>query len=1052
MMQIFINKIRKVALILALIAFSTELWAQSGSGPIIVEGTVVDAASGRPLPGISVGISGFSADLTDVDGKFTLVAPNASSVVIVAGEGFQRKEVPLKGRTEILIGMYEASFNSIYGLANMPNDVRVPLAGTVSAVSSINTEKDKWHASAETPENYLQGKIAGLDIKRRSGAPGMGGSMVLRGYSSLYTTNQPLIIIDGVIYDMEGSEGSLVSNNFINPLNHIDIKDIDNITVIKDASSIYGAKGANGAIIITTGHAEELATKIDFAVYTGVNSTPKHIPVMDANGYRTYLSEVLQGSGYTPSQIADLPFMNDNTSAPGYYNYHNNTDWQKEVFKKSYSKNYYLRVTGGDNIAKYALSLGYMDQDGIVQNTGFERYNTRFNADLNMSPKLTVNANLGFSYGEHELSDQGLALKTNPIYMSLIKAPFTAPQSFSDEGVLSPNFSDVDLLNVGNPVAVVNNMQALSKNYRFLGSVKFNYDFNKYLRASTQLGVTYDKIRESFFVPRFGVLADTLDNDVAESRMGSQIERLFSIYNDTRLSYSNVFNDIHGLNANVGIRYIDSNSEHDYGLGFNSATDELRSVGTGSTMLRRAGGSIGKWRWMNLYAGVNYNYLQKYFLQFNVAMDGSSRFGEEADGISFMNTRFGAFPSIGAGWLMSSENFMSQIDFVDVLKIRATYSLTGNDDIGKYTARKYYVSQNLLGLQGLVVGNIGNPALQWETHKKLNVGADFALLNERVAFSLDLYKNTTDNMFIQEKLTNVAGLDYMFTNNGAMESSGVELSLNTRVINSAAFQWDIAFNIARYDNEITKLPNDQIVTQFAGANILTKVGEQANLFYGYQTRGVYATQAEAISEGHSTRTPQGEYKLFQGGDVRFVDQNGDKIIDEEDMVVIGNPNPDFTGMFRSAISYKRFSLDAVFTFSKGNDLFNYTRAQLEAMSGPENQTQHVANRWRTDGQVTDVPKASWGDPMGNARFSDRWIEDGSYLRLRTLTLKYDLPFNNQYIKYLSIYATANNLVTWTKYLGYDPEFSAAESIFAQGIDNGLTPQFQSILLGVRFGL
>ncbi len=1052
MMQIFINKIRKIALILTLIVFSTGLWAQSDSGPTIVEGTVFDAATGRPLPGINVGISGFSADLTDVDGRFTLVAPTASSVVIITGEGYQRKEVPLKGRTELIISLYSGLFNSHYGFATLPNDVRMPLVNTVSAVTTINTERDKWQVSAETPENYLQGKVAGLDIIRRSGAPGMGGSMVLRGYSSLYTTNKPLIVIDGMIYDMEGSEGSLINNNFINPLNHIDIKDIDNITVIKDASSIYGAKGANGAIIITTGHAEELVTKIDFAAYAGVNSVPEHMPVMDAHSYRTYLSEVLQGSGYTVNQIENLPFMNDNTTVPGYYNYHNNTDWQKEVFQKSYSKNYYLRVTGGDNIAKYALSLGYLDQGGIVQNTDFKRYNTRFNADLNMSPKLTVNANLGFSYGEQDLSDQGQAFKTNPIYLSLIKAPFTGPRSISDGGVLSPNFSDVDYFNVGNPAAIVNNMQALSKNYRFFGSVKFNYDFNKYLRASTQFGVTYDKVRESFFVPRFGVLADTLDNDVAESRMGSQIERLFSIYNDTRLSYSNVFNDIHRLNANIGIRYIDSKNEHDYGLGFNSATDELRSVGTGSTMLRSAGGTIGQWRWMNLYAGINYDFLQKYFLLFNVAMDGSSRFGQEADGINFMNAKFGAFPSVGVGWLISSENFMSRFDYVDVLKIRATYSLTGNDDIGNYTARKYYVSQNLLGLQGLVIGNIANPTLQWETHKKLNLGADFAFLNERLAVSLDIYKNTTDNMLIREELTSVAGLDYMFTNNGAMESNGVELTLNSRLINNEALRWDVTFNIAKYSNEITRLPNEQIITQFAGANILTRVGEQANLFYGYKTNGVYTTNAEAMNEGYSTRTPSGDYKFFQGGDIRFVNQNGDNVINEKDMVVIGNPNPDFTGMFSSAITYKRFTVDAVFTFSKGNDLFNYTRARLESMSGSENQTEHVNNRWRTDGQVTDVPRASWGDPMGNARFSDRWIEDGSYLRLRTLTLKYDMPFDNQYIKYLSIYATANNLVTWTKYLGYDPEFSAGESIFAQGVDNGLTPQFRSILLGVRLGL
>ncbi|MCJ8165932.1 SusC/RagA family TonB-linked outer membrane protein [Pontibacter sp. E15-1] len=1061
-MQLVIRRIKELSFVVALVASPVCLFAQQAdsvavtrqyTGGTVITGSVLDAASGLPVPGISVSVPGYSAALTDDDGNFKLNIPNPSAAITITGEGFQRKQVAMKGQQSVTVRVYENTFGSLYEVANLSGGVAQPLNHTTSAVTSLNPGQEKYAMSATTPENFLQGRVAGLNVIRRSGEPGIGGNLALRGYSSLYTGNQPLIVVDGMIYDINDYGGSLISGHYTNPLSNIDIKDIDNISVVKDATSIYGSKGANGAIFITTGHAEQLATRIDFASYAGVNMTPEELPVMDAYNYRVYLSDVLRGSGYSDQDIQALPFMNDDPGAPGYHNYHNDTDWQKEAFDQSFNKNYYLKVSGGDNIAKYALSMGYLDQGGTVRNTDFNRYTTRFNADLNMSPKLQVQTNLGFSYSEQNLAEQGLAFKTNPIYLSLIKAPFLSRNEISDEGITSPNLSDLDLFHVGNPAAVVSNVTATGQNYRFFGSIDFNYELTKDLTASTQFGINYDKIRETFFIPRRGLLADTLESAVAESRMGNQVKRLFTVYSDSRLSYDKRFNNIHHLNANVGLRYSDNNSESDYGLGFNSATDELKSIGTGSTALRRASGDIGKWNWMSLYSGLNYGFLDKYFLTLSMAIDGSSRFGREGeDGLRINGNRFGVFPSVGAAWLVSSEDFMAGVTPIDLLKVRATYSITGNDDIGNYTSRQFYVSQNLLGLQGLVRGNIGNPALQWETYKKLNAGLDLALLNERLALSVDAYSSTTQDMLIQERLSTAVGFAYMYTNNGAMENKGLELSVNGRLINSETFKWDVGLKVAKYKNEITQLPGERMLTDFAGATILTQVGEQANLFYGYKTNGVYTSDEEASSAGLSTVTPDGTVSAFRGGDIRFLDLNGDNLINSDDRAVIGNPNPDFTGMFSTRFTYKKLSLDAAFTFSKGNDIYNYTRAQLESMRGTENQLMSVQNRWRANGQQTDMPRASWGDPMGNARFSDRWIEDGSYLRLRTLTLNYDLALNNRFLKNASVYATANNLFTVTDYLGYDPEFSASSSVFAQGVDLGLIPQFRSVLLGVRLGL
>jgi TonB dependent receptor. len=435
-------------------------------------------------------------------------------------------------------------------------------------------------------------------------------------------------------------------------------------------------------------------------------------------------------------------------------------------------------------------------------------------------------------------------------------------------------------------------------------------------------------------------------------------------------------------------------------------------------------------------------------------MDGSSRFGKNIPGaLSIGANKFAVLPSLAAAWVISSEKFMKS-SFFDLLKLRASYGLSGNDDIGNYTARQTYVSQNLLGLQGLVRSGFGNEQLQWEQVKKLNVGLDASIMNERVSFSVDAYQNKIDKMLVYESIPVAAGStsSTVVSNSGAMNTQGVEASLNARIMNSS-FKWDVGFNIAKSTSKIETLPVNNFLTTFAGATYITQVDNVPNLFYGYKTNGVFVSDNVATQENLSIRKADGSLVAFKGGDVRFVDVNNDHIIDENDRQVIGNPNPDFFGAITNRFEYKRFSLDALLTFVKGNDLYNYTRSRLEAETGYNNQTTAVLNRWRANGDVTNTPKATFGDPMGNSRFSDRWIEDGSYLRVRTVTLSYNMLFKKQRgFKYAVVYLTGNNLFTFTKYKGYDPEFSAGESIFTQGIDNTLEPQFRSVQLGLRIGL
>jgi TonB-linked SusC/RagA family outer membrane protein len=1022
-----------------------------------ISGIIKDAATGKPISGITISVPEYSAAITDDKGRFTVNVPNFNAVLIVTGQNYQQKEVLVKGRKTLSdILLFEATFNSIYDQSRMPFS-NVSISRQPNAVNIVNTLGAWEPTSLETPDSYLQGKVAGLNVVRRSGTPNIGANLFLRGFNSLYGTNAPLLVVDGMIYDTFHFGNSIIGGHINNPYGELDLHDVDNYTVLKDASAaIYGTKGANGVILLSTNNRPDLATKIDLGIYSGYNyiTSGTLLPLMQGDNYRTYLSDVLHTSGQTSDQIAALPYMNDNISNGNYYVYHNNTNWQKNAFKNGFNQNYNLRVSGGDDIARYVLALSYGGNKGISNLTDLTKYSTRFNSNLNITKHFTVNSTLSFAYNQQTLKDQGLSPKTNPIYLSLIKSPLLRSHDVNAQGVESPNLADVDIFGIGNPDAITATSQQTNQNYRFFGNFNFKYEFSKYFSAQTLIGVTADKVRESTFIPRAGVANDTLaTGQIADSRLGSQVQRLFNIYSDTYLSYNRTFNNIHTLGVYLGTRYTQSNATANYNLGYNSAIDQLVTVTTSDPAIRTTGGDIGTYRWLNNYLNLNYQLYNKYIFGFTVAADASSRFGTNIPGaLAIANVKYAVLPSASVAWIISSEKFMSDVNFVELLKLRGSFGFTGNDDIGNYNSRQYYVSQNLLGLQGLVRANFGNPQLQWEVGKKIDFGLDASFLQERLNITADIYRNTTEKMITQSATSTASGLAYSVINNGGMQTNGAELSISGRIINSSNFKWDIGFNIAAYRNKITSFPNNGMISQYAGANILTQVGLPVAMFYGYKTNDVYTTNAEALSAGISVRNSAGTLVPQQGGDVRFTDANGDKIIDSKDMQIIGNPNPDYTGGITTGFTYKRFSLNALFTFSSGNSIYNYTRRQIESESNTLNQSLAIINRWRGDGQVTDIPRASYSDPSGNSSFSDRWIEDGSYLRLRTLTLSYDVPLKYKFFKYLKVYATGNNLITFTKYLGYDPEFAANENVLIQGIDTALEPQFRTVQLGIRIGI
>ncbi|MES2881004.1 MAG: SusC/RagA family TonB-linked outer membrane protein, partial [Bacteroidota bacterium] len=789
--------------------------APTAKQDLFVTGTISDAATKKNISGVRLRVENFSAAITDSTGSFSLKVPSYTANIIIEGEGYDAKNIALKGRKSFSVALLDEKHESFSETVTMPFGTTIKSAAT-AAVGQYNVNAG-WGQPNEMADGILQGRIAGLNVIRRSGAPGVGANLFLRGYNSLYATNKPLIIVDNMLYDANEYGQSIIANHYTNPLALIDVKDIDNITVLKDASSIYGTKGANGAIIITTARARTQATQIDFAIYTGFNQAPKNLPVMGAADYRIYLQEILQSKGLTVAQIQAQPYMNDDPQNPSYPQYHFDTDWQKKVLKNSMNQNYFLKVTGGDNIATYGLSMGFTKNAGIIKQTDLTRYNTRFNAEFNFTRRFTGNTNLSFSYNEQNLKDQRISDKTAPLFLALTKAPFLSDKDVNDKGIESPNLSDRDTFGITNPSAVIENMLASNKYYRFFGSFGFNYDISNNLKASTLVGVVFDKVRENFFIPKKGIAEDTLSNAIADSRMATQVKRLYSLYNDTRLEYKKTYSRIHSVASRLGMRYQKNESEQDFAFGFNSATDDLTSVQNGVNALRQVGGGIGDWNWLNFYFNTDYSFRNKLFLTLNVAMDGSSRFGPAAaGGLKVSGRKFPIMPSIGAAWIISSENFMANSS-INLLKLRGTYSIAGNDDIGNYNSSHTYRSQNLLGAQGLVRSGIANPALKWETVKKINLGFDLAFWNERINLSIDAFANKTTNMLVYQPLTTISGFESTLTNGGSMQNKGLEASLNVRVVNTPNFKWDAGVNAATYKNKVLAVPNDKVFTNFAGA-------------------------------------------------------------------------------------------------------------------------------------------------------------------------------------------------------------------------------------------
>lgn len=1039
----------------------------------MLHGVVVDQVSKKPLAGIQLKVLGYDrySAMTGADGKFTIKVPEFATTLFVHSPSFMSQQVAINAKDtekEIKVLMMKEKFRPMYG----EGTTYTAQAGFDADAKDVTIESDI--------ENIL-----GADVRTvtRSAAPGIGASMFVRGLSSINANAQPLIVVDGVEQDMQQNRLSLHSGQINNILANIAPEDIASVKVLKNATALYGARGGNGVILITTKRGKSMATRIDANISAGVSLVPQLPTMMNASQYRNYATEIL---GTVPENInRDTPisfrFLNDDPNNYYYHTYHNDTDWTDYVYDTAMTQNYNINVQGGDDIGMYNLSVGYVKAESTAKNNDFDRMNVRFNTDISILYNLTTKFDISISRTNSKVFDDGAmedlsaGAITSPTFLSLIKAPIVSPYQYNAiVGGFTSLLSDYDDIysqlgsgyGLANPVAILNNANGDNKNKAentyFNVRVEPTWTINNNLSLTSMFSYTLDRNSQRYHRPFVGVPSFEISNlGTVTSMAASLFSKEINVVSDTHIDWKHQYGK-HNLAAFGGFKYTyfsfdDNNLKTEY----NSTTNDKNPSLSASSGYQHIKGNNDVWKNLQWYGNVDYNYMNRYFATVSLSAEANSRFGAKSGDLDLCGVAWALFPSVQLGWVMTNESWFPKNAGINYLRVNAGYDMSGNDDISNYAARTSLsavrFNYNAIGLQ---LTNIGNDEIKWETNHKLNVGLQAYMLNNRLGVDFNYYVNKTKDLLTLQTFKNpIGGINNYWTNGGEIKNEGFELSVTAKPVVTRNWNVEVGASVGHYANKVTKLPDgDYTSSVYGDNNILTSVGNPVGLFYGYKTAGVFATDAEAKAAGKDgylyMEDNAGLRNDFKAGDVHFIDQNNDGKISELDKVVIGDPNPDIYGNIFATINYKNLTLTMGWNYSLGNDVYNYQRSILNSGSTFYNQQVAEVAHWRYEGQQTDLPRLAYGDPMGNNRFSDRWIEDGSYLRLKTLNFSYKVPVPGSWtwLQGLTVWAQANNLLTFTKYLGSDPEFSIGNGVLYQGIDCGNIAQGRSFQCGVKINL
>lgn len=1051
------NQLQRGALIvfLLLAQFFTGINFAGAQETIMVKGKVLNHSE-LPVEGVSVGVEG-STELpvvSDANGEFSLKITSPTQWINVQPSGeYYKRRININHRSELKIYLSKTDMTSGDKEISVLSDKMYlrDLSGVGSTLKTSYLDE----SSALSIDQYMQGRVPGLHVLNRSGDPGSGAFTLMRGINSLHANNDPLYVIDGIPISSFGVFQSNVDGYSYNPLMATYPQDISNVTIIKDPSftASYGSKASNGLVLISTLDPSATATVIELNLRTGYSLTPSNrIPLLNADQHKTLISQLLFSSGMREELIVDkYPNLFLTPESARYIDYQHNTNWQNSIFDEAVFSSLNLNVKGGDEIAKYGLSFGYTNAEGIIKNTSYNGYNLRFVGMVNIFQWLKLNAGLSMIYNSSNLKESAKSFQSSPIYTALSKSPMLNPYMYDENGSELIALAPVDELGISNPQSVIDRYEAKNTNLNFITTLSLEAQFNKNLVLRSNFGLSYNLLKEMVFMPFTGMELYYNKEAINVSKGANNSLNYFS--NKSFLLYTKTFGD-HSIKLNTGVNIQTNRYEYDWAIAKNAASnDEYRQIGDGVSNLRELGGKNRRWNWLSVYEHINYSFLDKYLFTASFSLDGSSRVGDEAiNTIKIGKVPFGLFYGGSMGWRISSEPFMRQLSWLEELKLRISYGKTGNDEVGESNANNYYNTVKYRETTGLYRAVLPNSKLSYETVTQYNVGLDLSMLGGRFSTNIDLYTSFADNILIYNPIKAYFGYETRPENGAKMNNRGIDLGFFFRVLDLPAFKWDIEGSWSTVQNQINEINGTSLVTDIAGASIINKEGEQANSFYGYVFEGVYSTSEDALK----ANLMNDKFMPYGAGDAKFKDISGpngspDGIINQHDKTTLGSSLPEHFGGINNVFSVKRWSLSAFFQFVTGNEIFNFVRYKNESMSGLENQSSNVLNRWVAQGQQTNVPRASYVDPQGNSAFSSRWIEDGSFIKLKSLSLSYTIDEEFLSFRNAKFYLSATNLFTLTNYLGYDPEFGYSRLQIDQGIDYGLTPNPRQFILGVKLG-
>ncbi|UCJ07972.1 TonB-dependent receptor [Chitinophaga pendula] len=992
-----------------------------------VSGVVKDE-KGAPFVGVVVRVKGTSTGTaTNNDGKYTINVSGGNATLIFSYVGYTTQELPVGANVSVNVTLQpsEKSLDQVvvvgYGTVRKSD-----ITGSISSISS----KDIKAVPVASLSQALEGRAAGVKVSNASNSPGGGITIRIRGGNSIQGGNEPLYVVDG--YPLYNESGPSINPN-----------DIESMEILKDASAtaIYGSRGANGVIIITTKRGKAGRNNIQFESYYGVQKLRKKLDLLDATAFAKMVNE----------GIANV--NNDNVGNPGFPKapaftdaqiaaLGKGTDWQDEIFREAPIQNYQLTFSGGNDKTQYAVSGNYFDQQGIIINTGYSRGSVRVNLDQHVNDRFRLSTSFTAtrSKGKAVNTDGDGGAGAGVVYGALNFSP-TVPV-YNADGTYTL-YNRTGGIIISNPVALARETINNTVITRILGNISGEYKIIEGLSFKTLFGANINYNKNTFYLPRT-VYAGLAANGTASIYNSQYAEWL----NENTLSYRKTFNNIHKINVLAGYTFQQANFEDVRANAQNFANDILGPNNLGTAQQTNTGASNkNDWTLRSFIGRINYDLMEKYLLTLTGRLDGSSRFGT--------GNKNAFFPSGSFAWRASKEPFMRGVSAISELKLRVSYGLTGNQEIGQYQSLGSLSAQNYAFGNVLSVGyapnRIGNPNLKWETTGQADIGLDIGLLRDRIQITADWYQKRTRDLLYNVALPITSGYYNSLQNIGKVKNEGIELGINTTNF-QGKFTWTTSFNVAYNHNEITDLGGAKDVPsggasghlQLGNSGIL-RVGQPVGVFYGLVTDGIFQSKEEIAASAQKSAKP---------GERRFKDMNGDGVINANDRVILGHAQPDYTFGFTNNFSYKGFDLNVFFQGVQGNSIFNLNRFELESLTGVSNQLGTVRDRWSATNHSNEIPRASSnGQPY---QVTSRQVEDGSYIRLRNIQLGYNFPaswLKRAGLVNAKIYVSAQNLLTFTNYSGYDPEVSRfAQETLSQGTDYGSYPAAKTFLVGLNIGL